>query len=118
AERDARRAEGAPRVEPGTVERRRIRLEGDLVGPEVEASGDRVTERGDLLRVEQARRPTAEERRRDARPADRRALTGDLGAQRREVARAERARGRRGGEVAVRAARRAERDMHVERDHL
>jgi len=116
-ERDARRAERAPGVEPRAVERRRVCFEGDLVGPEVEAPGDRVTERGDLARVEQARRPAAEERRRDARAAEGRALTHDLLTERREIPRPQRARGRCRREVAVRAPRRAERDVDVERDH-
>src|SRR5438105_11245977 len=108
-ERKPRDAQGEPADEARAVERRRVRLERRLTRPQVERAAQGVRERGDLRGLEEARRPAAEVERPHPRPAEAAAFVRDLAGERLEVAAAKGMGRRRRGEVAVGAARRAER---------
>src|SRR5437773_4177014 len=116
AERHARDAERAPRLQPRAVERRRVRLDGRLDQREIERVAHRCVEARDLVRFEKARRPAANVERADRRSTQPLPLPPQLQRERVQVSTAQRARRRRGGEIAVRAARGAERDVDVEGD--
>ena len=116
AKREARKPEREPGLESRAVQGRGIRLERHLARAKHESGAQRVAEARDLLGLEQTRRAAAEEEGAHARMAEELALSHDLTAERLHVAVAERRRGGRGREVAVRATRRAERNVHVKTD--
>src|SRR5207249_6014380 len=118
AERETRESEREPGLEPGPIKGGRVRLERDLARPKDERATERVAEHRDLRGLEQARRAATEKERARSWTAEERSLPRNLAPERVEVARAERGRGGRGGEIAVRAARSAERDVYIQADPL
>src|SRR5687767_12705084 len=108
-----RRAERDPRLEAGAIERGRVHLDRDLARPDLERVAHGGRERRDLIRLEQARRTAADVDRAKARAAQGPALAPDLSGERFDIPLPQLRRRRRRREVAVRAARRAERDVHV-----
>ena len=114
AEREARDAEGRPRLQPRAVERRRVRLDRRLHRAQVESVAERRPQARDLIRLQQARCTASDVERRDPRPPQTQALAPDLDVESFHIPRPKRA--PRGGrrEVTVRAPSSAERDVHIE----
>src|SRR5206468_11999151 len=81
-----------------------------------EGRTERLAEPGDLRGLEQAGRPATEEERPHPWAAEQLALAGYLAPEGVQIAPAKRGRGGRGREVAVRAARGAEGNVHVQAD--